>query len=423
MRVYMVCVFTIVVLVGLSYGQQHTIGDMVPKNDRYEVDNFGKKEISFNDFKGKIVLLDFWSIGCSSCIAAFPKLERLQEQFKDDLQIILVTSSKKAQVDKYIALGSFEKPTLPMIMGDTLLKTYFPYRMVPMQVWVDRIGEVKAITNAWYAAEEVLQQVIQGSWPEMEVRRDNMEYVKGRFFLEQGLAHLPKFSSSLSEFIPEIPSYTSIKDSLKNRSIRSFYNYSALKLLQIAYGTETFPNRSVFYNKNRIEFHDVDTTDWVREKEEIDYEQWRRKTYLSYELSLPSKDESLWFGMMQDDLKRYLRVYRGVEVGLEKRKVSGFELYDLASSEVAIGMPKHDTKTVSHFLGTTSLMLALENKFTREDNVFFFNASSRKGYFPIMLDVKDWKDLKAVQQQLKPYRLGLRKCERLMDKLVIRKIM
>ncbi|WP_341843585.1 TlpA disulfide reductase family protein [Chitinophaga caseinilytica] len=39
--------------------------------------------LNIKDFKGQVVLLDLWSIGCSSCIAAFPKVNLLLEKYKD----------------------------------------------------------------------------------------------------------------------------------------------------------------------------------------------------------------------------------------------------------------------------------------------------------------------------------------------------
>ena len=34
--------------------------------------------------KGDIILLDFWAVWCAPCVAAFPKLKKLQEDFRDD---------------------------------------------------------------------------------------------------------------------------------------------------------------------------------------------------------------------------------------------------------------------------------------------------------------------------------------------------
>lgn len=45
------------------------------------------------DLKGKIVLLDFWAVWCTPCIAAIPKLNRLDQDIAgEDFQIVSIAS-------------------------------------------------------------------------------------------------------------------------------------------------------------------------------------------------------------------------------------------------------------------------------------------------------------------------------------------
>ncbi|MDX5482673.1 MAG: redoxin domain-containing protein [Hymenobacteraceae bacterium] len=49
---------------------------------------------SIKDFRGKIVLLDFWTFGCINCQHIVPDLKRLEEEFEDVLVVIGVHSAK-----------------------------------------------------------------------------------------------------------------------------------------------------------------------------------------------------------------------------------------------------------------------------------------------------------------------------------------
>ncbi|MEA2000428.1 MAG: thioredoxin-like domain-containing protein [Actinomycetota bacterium] len=50
--------------------------------------------IQLDDLQGKVVLLDFWTYGCINCIHIIPDLERLEEEYADELVVIGVHSAK-----------------------------------------------------------------------------------------------------------------------------------------------------------------------------------------------------------------------------------------------------------------------------------------------------------------------------------------
>ncbi|MBT8197068.1 MAG: redoxin domain-containing protein, partial [Acidimicrobiia bacterium] len=50
--------------------------------------------LSIAGLRGKVVLLDFWTYGCINCIHIIPDLERLEEEYPDELVVIGVHSAK-----------------------------------------------------------------------------------------------------------------------------------------------------------------------------------------------------------------------------------------------------------------------------------------------------------------------------------------
>lgn len=47
----------------------------------------GEKKV-MADYKGKVVLLDFWATYCPPCIKAIPHLRKLKDQYADDMVVI-----------------------------------------------------------------------------------------------------------------------------------------------------------------------------------------------------------------------------------------------------------------------------------------------------------------------------------------------
>jgi len=59
--------------------------DIAPELKAKDLDG---KELSLEAYKGKVVLLNFWATWCGPCRAEIPSLIRIQEAYKDRLQII-----------------------------------------------------------------------------------------------------------------------------------------------------------------------------------------------------------------------------------------------------------------------------------------------------------------------------------------------
>ena len=67
------------------------LGKPCVDSDLFDVNG---KKYRIADFRGKYVLLDFWANYCGACIAAFPYIGKLQQQYADKLTIISISVDK-----------------------------------------------------------------------------------------------------------------------------------------------------------------------------------------------------------------------------------------------------------------------------------------------------------------------------------------
>jgi thiol-disulfide isomerase/thioredoxin len=57
------------------------------------------KKVSLDDYKGKVVLLDFWFPNCGPCMRAMPYLQALWTKYKDSGLVFLGVNSVEGQAD------------------------------------------------------------------------------------------------------------------------------------------------------------------------------------------------------------------------------------------------------------------------------------------------------------------------------------
>ena len=74
----------------------------------FTLENINGEEVSLEDYKGKIIMLNFWATWCPYCVKEMPDMNQLQEE-NDDLVILAVNiKEEKDKVKKYIEEGGYD---------------------------------------------------------------------------------------------------------------------------------------------------------------------------------------------------------------------------------------------------------------------------------------------------------------------------
>jgi len=163
-----------------------TVGDTLPDMLISNLYNYPAASTRLSSFAGKYILLDFWSTQCSSCLAAISHLHTLQEQYRDQLQVLLVnsyardTKAKAAALFKKRLERTGQAVTLPYVLQDSLLAAYFPHRTIPHYVWLDKGGRVAAITDADALMETNVSPWLAGERLQLPVKNDDLLFDPAR---------------------------------------------------------------------------------------------------------------------------------------------------------------------------------------------------------------------------------------------------
>jgi len=300
------------------------IGDTVKEVPSFKnLINYPKQELSLMDLRGKLVIIDFWTTGCGSCISSIPRMEKLQEQFKDKIQIILVNPwespekiqerlSEKERLRPGIGLTS-----LPNVYGDTIWRKFFPHITVPHHIWIDPDGVVIASTTGQNATPEHVQQVLNGKKISLSLKKDALlrEYNSK----EKGLIRLgdtllkPLFYSAFVNYSSGIGSGSrTIVDTSNNLYRKLLLNGSALSMFKTAY-------RILPVNDQRVILEVKDSTALLVPKDANLKDKWSVESSFSYEIALPLNQKDNIYSYMQQDINRFFSIKQGIQARLEKR--------------------------------------------------------------------------------------------------------
>ena len=121
-------------------GQEESplIGKPAPS---FTLQDLNGKQVSLSDFKGKVVLLDFWATWCPPCSAAIPHMQALHKKYKDK-GLVLIGINHETDHAKVKEFARDRISYVVLLDADEPFKEY-GIRGIPTLFYIDREGEVR----------------------------------------------------------------------------------------------------------------------------------------------------------------------------------------------------------------------------------------------------------------------------------------
>lgn len=118
------------------------------------------RPLRLKDYKGKVVLLNFWATWCAPCRAEMPDLVLWQREYRNrGLQVIGVTypPEKLGEVRRFM---QSIKVNYPVAIGDESTKAQFDSsEILPLTVVIDRAGKIREIIQGVLFSDEFVEKV------------------------------------------------------------------------------------------------------------------------------------------------------------------------------------------------------------------------------------------------------------------------
>jgi thiol-disulfide isomerase/thioredoxin len=410
------------------------VGETLPDFEIKNIINSKVSSAKVSNFKGKLLIIDFWATWCSPCIASFPKLDSLQNKFRDKMQILLVTEEDSVKAGGFIKkLATVRKTSLASATDDKIFRRLFIHKTIPHYVWLDQNATIIAITGSEALTEANVSAAVNGEKFEFKLKDEGQQRVVGYPDISvlpivnvrnaEGIKSkkLPDstllFHSVLTKYIEGMGESSTLQAPLHfgNASIAWLYRFalsgSSSKSINSKHLKIEIPD-SILYKK--VSSHGLkgsEATDWLR------------TNGYCYELTIPAEFHSRRFEIMLADLNRYFGVAYNIEGVREMRLEKCLALirinkdYDLASkggepiSDIDALSLKFKNGIIQSFLLLMSKPLQLHPVLVDETNY--------SGKVDIELNCP-LSNLGAVNKELDKYGLKLIEKEIMMSVPVIR---
>ena len=223
------------------------IGDTIPEAlwhmplQSVKAGQEGSTTITLNDYRGKLIILDFWATWCTACVAAMPDLHQLQAKFETELKVLSVTYEPSDKARQFLENNKLlQDLNIGSITDDNMLKKYFYHKLIPHCVWIDQKGVVRATTRPDAVNAINVSGIIDNQTVGLKMKRDvdaaKPLFLKGDLLVSNKVRHHSIFIEETYLGLPVGPKIhrdnngAAVGLALCNTPLLGIYDYLARKL-------------------------------------------------------------------------------------------------------------------------------------------------------------------------------------------------
>ncbi|NRA93192.1 MAG: TlpA family protein disulfide reductase [Psychroserpens sp.] len=96
-------------------------------------------EVNFNNYRNKVVLVNFWATWCPPCIAEMPSFQKLYEHNNKNIEFLFVTTDAVEKIKKFKLENGYTFPVY-QIISDPI--DQFETTSIPRTVVIDKSGKI-----------------------------------------------------------------------------------------------------------------------------------------------------------------------------------------------------------------------------------------------------------------------------------------
>jgi len=124
--------------------------------------NLAGDKVSLADYRGHVVMLNFWATWCPPCKAEMPVIESTYQQYKDSGFVVLAVNNAERS-DQVTSFASQYKLTFPVLLDYSAdIQQQFGIKGYPTSLFLDAKGKVYATHQGMVTADQLESYIKNG---------------------------------------------------------------------------------------------------------------------------------------------------------------------------------------------------------------------------------------------------------------------
>jgi thiol-disulfide isomerase/thioredoxin len=115
--------------------------EILQENDyNWSIQNMDGQVIDFQSFKNEVIFLNTWATWCPHCIAEFPSIQKLYEEFGEKVKFIIISNESPQIIQKFMDKHGY---TFPVYLTYNPFPSILKSRALPTTFIISKQGEIR----------------------------------------------------------------------------------------------------------------------------------------------------------------------------------------------------------------------------------------------------------------------------------------
>ena len=163
-RLHVLMVGILIATLGFPPFDVWSMGSRVPavgmQAEDFNLTDLEGKSQSLSQYRGKIVLVNFWATWCKPCTTEMPAMQKIYDKLRDKGFVVLAVNEleDEAKVREHIATY---KHTFPVLLDrDNKVANQFGVFGLPVSVFIDQEGRVQEYIKGGLLTEQKIDETV-----------------------------------------------------------------------------------------------------------------------------------------------------------------------------------------------------------------------------------------------------------------------